>query len=124
MFLPGQPGGPERGAVSTHPDVSPQVLVSIDAPESIEPQDLLRLQGVVSGLEAGDPSYAWSSTCLSDEELTDPTIIAGDPDSALLIIREDVLTAGTTCDFSLTVTDEASEAEGSATVTVEVVLLP
>ena len=65
-------------------DESPQVLVSIDAPESIEPQVVLRLQGAVSGLEASDLSYVWSSTCLTDEELTDPTIIAGDPDTALL----------------------------------------
>jgi hypothetical protein len=105
-------------------DEAPQVVVSIDAPESIEPQDALQLQGVISGPEASDLSYVWSSTCLTDGELTDPTIIAGDPDTALLIIREDILTAGTTCDFTLTVADETSGADGSATVTVEVVLLP
>jgi len=105
-------------------DEPPQVLVSIDAPESIEPQDVLQLQGAVSGLEASELTYVWSSTCLTDEELTDTTIIAGDPDTALLIIREDILTTGTTCDFTLTVTDETSGADGSATVTVEVMLLP
>ena len=102
-------------------DEALQVVVSIDAPESIESQDVLRLQGAISGLEASDLSYVWSSTCLTDEQLTDPTIIDGDPDSALLIIGGDILTAGTTCDFTLTVTDEDSGADGSSTVTVEVV---
>jgi hypothetical protein len=105
-------------------DEAPQVVVSIDAPESIEPQDFLRLQGAVSGLEASEWTYVWSSTCLADEQLTDTTIIAGDPDTALLTIREDILTAGTTCDFTLTVTDATSGTDGSATKTVEVVHLP
>jgi hypothetical protein len=110
-------GPDEDGGVAC--DEAPQVVVSIDAPESIEPQDFLRLQGAVRGLEASELTYVWSSTCLTDEELADTTIIAGDPDTALLIIREDILSAGATCDFTLTVTDE-----DSATVTIEVVDLP
>ena len=57
-------------------------------------------------------------------EVDGDDFIDGGPDTALLIIREDILTAGTTCDFTLTVTDETSGADGSATVTVEVMLLP
>jgi hypothetical protein len=104
-------------------DEPQQVLVSIDAPASVSSQDLLQLEGVASGLEADEPGYVWSSTCLTDEELTDPAIIASEPDTAALVIREDTLLPGTTCAFTLTVTDEA-EAVGSATVTVEVLALP
>lgn len=100
-----------------------EVLVTIEAPESIGSAESLTLQGAVSGLEGDDLTYGWSSTCLSDEQLTDPSIIASEPDSALLVIREDVLAPDTTCDFTLTVADEAAEAEGSATVSVEVVAL-
>ncbi len=105
-------------------DDSQQVLVSIEAPESVSSQDLLQLDGAVTGLEPDDLSYVWSSTCLTDEELTDPAIIASEPDTAVLVVREDSLPPGTTCDFTLTVTDEAAAATGSATVTVEVLALP
>jgi hypothetical protein len=99
------------------------VLVSIDAPESVDAQELLQLQGAVSGLEADDIDYVWSSTCLTDEELADPAVIASEPGTALLVIREDSLSPGTTCDFTLTVKDEAEVEVGSATVTVEVLAL-
>ena len=105
-------------------DEPQQVLVSIDAPTSISSQDPLELQGAVNGTEADDLSYVWSSTCLTDLQLTDPAIIASEPDTAVLVIREDILPPGTTCDFTLTVTDEATGAGGSATITVEVLALP
>lgn len=105
-------------------DDSQQVVVSIDAPGSIDAQELLQLEGTVSGLDDDDLGFVWSSTCLTDEELTDPAIIASEPDSALLAILGGTLPAGTTCDFTLTVTDEAAGAAGSATVSVEVLALP
>ena len=105
-------------------DEPQQVLVSIDAPTSISSQDPLELQGAVSGIEANDLSYVWSSTCLTDVQLIDPAIIASEPDTAVLVISEDTLPPGTTCDFTLTVTDEATAAGGSATITVEVLALP
>lgn len=98
----------------------PQLLVSIDAPESIEPLEALRLQGLVSGLEASDLGYAWSSTCLTEDALSDPEVVTSEPGTALLVIREGTFTDGTTCDFTLTVTDEPSGASVSATATVEV----
>ena len=105
-------------------DDSQQVLVSIEAPESIDSQDLLQLEGSVTGLDPEDLTYAWASTCLTDEELTDPAVIASEPDTAVLVIREDTLPAGTTCEYTLTVTDEADGEVGSAPVAVEVLVLP
>jgi hypothetical protein len=102
-------------------DEPQEVLVMIDAPDSIGSNESLLLQGGVSGFK--DPSYAWSSTCLTDEELTDPSIVASESDTALLVIREDILTPETICEFTLTVTDGVAGTEGSATLTVEVVAL-
>jgi multidrug efflux pump subunit AcrA (membrane-fusion protein) len=111
----------DDGVVCDEPE---PLVVSIDAPESIESQDALQLQGEVNGPEAGDLRYVWSSTCLTDEQLTDPAIIASEPGTALLVVREDTLSPGVMCDFTLMVTDEATGENGSATVTVEVVTLP
>lgn len=94
--------------------------VTIDAPESVASTEPLTLQGEVSGLEGVELSYSWSSTCLSAEDLTDPLIIASEPGTALLVIQADVLVPETTCEFTLTVADEAAEMEGSDTVSVEV----
>jgi hypothetical protein len=100
-----------------------EVVVSIEAPETIGPAESLALQGAVIGLEGDELNYSWSSTCLTDEELTDPTVIGSEPGTAILVILEDVLTAETTCEFTLTVADEDAGVEGSATVEVEVVAL-
>lgn len=113
----------EEGAACEEPQEQ-ELVVSIDAPETVASAEPLTLQGAVSGLEVEDPTYSWSSTCLADEQLTDPTVIASEPGSALLVIQADVLTPETTCEFTLTVADEDAGAEGSATVTVEVLAVP
>ena len=110
-----------EGAACDEPQ---QVVVSIDAPTSIGSQDPLQLDGAVSGIEADELSYTWSSTCLSDMELVDPAIVTSEPDTAVLVIGEGTLPPGATCEFTLSVTDEATGADGSATVAVEVLALP
>ena len=110
-----------EGAACDEPQ---QVVVSIDAPTSIGSQDPLQLDGAVSGIEADDLSYTWSSTCLSDTELVDPAIVTSEPDTAVLVIGEGTLPPGATCEFTLSVIDEATGADGSATVAVEVLALP
>lgn len=100
-----------------------EVVVSIEAPETIGSAESLTLQGAVTGLEGHELTYSWSSTCLTDEELTDPSVIESETGTELLVILEDVLTPDTTCEFTLTVADEDAGVEGSATVEVEVVAL-
>lgn len=100
-----------------------EVVVSIEAPETIGSAESLTLQGAVTGLEGDELTYSWSSTCLTDEELTDQAVIGSEAGTALLVIVQDVLTPDTTCEFTLTVADEDAGVEGSATVEVEVVAL-
>jgi hypothetical protein len=114
-------GVDEQDAACEEPAEPQEVVVSIEAPETIGSDETLTLQGAVSGLEGDDLTYDWSSTCLTDEQLTDPTVIASEPDSSLLVIRVDILTPDTTCEFTLTVADE--DAEGSATVAVGILAL-
>ena len=111
----------DETVVCDEPQQSP---VSIDAPESIDSPEVLELHGAVDGLEADEPVFAWSSTCLTDEQMIDPTVVTSEPGAAVLVIQGGVLPPGTTCDFTLTVTDEATGVVGSATVTVEVMALP
>jgi hypothetical protein len=114
-------GVDEQDAACEEPEEPQEVVVSIEAPETIGSAESLTLQGVVSGLEGDGLTYGWSSSCLTDEQLTDPTIIASEPGTALLIIGEGILTTETTCEFTLTVADE--DAEGSATVAVGILAL-
>ena len=105
----------EDGASCDEPQ---EVVVSIEAPETVGSTESLTLQGSVTGWEGDDPTYTWTSTCLTDEQLTDPAVIASEPATALLVIQADILTPETTCEFTLTVADE--DTESSATVEVEV----
>lgn len=91
-----------------------------ETPETIGSTESLTLQGSVTGLEGDDLGYSWSSTCLTDEQLTDSKVITSDPGTAFLVIGPDILTPETTCEFTLTVADADAGAEGSATVMVEV----
>lgn len=113
----------EEEAVAVTCDDEERLLVSIDAPETIEAGASLELRGVVSNHDDGDLTYAWSSTCLTEEALMDPTVVASEPATALLVIRENALDPGATCDFSLAVMDQTTGTGGEATVTVEVLAL-